>query len=195
MTQKVDHFNISDDRTYEMRYLMQNSSYDKVNGPILFYAGNEGGIWTFYNNSGFMTTTLAEKFNATVIAAEHRYYGKSMPFGDQSFNKDNGNLRYLNVQQVLEDYNALIIQLKKDIPSLKNKAVITFGGSYGGMLAAWLRMKYPHNFHGALASSAPVLWFKGKIVSTAYTAVASKVIKAQGGQQCYDLYSRGFYDL
>jgi lysosomal Pro-X carboxypeptidase len=98
MTQKVDHFNISDDRTYEMRYLMQNSSYDKVNGPILFYAGNEGGIWTFYNNSGFMTTTLAEKFNATVIAAEHRYYGKSMPFGDQSFNKDNGNLRYLNVQ-------------------------------------------------------------------------------------------------
>jgi lysosomal Pro-X carboxypeptidase len=82
----------------------------------------------------------------------------------------------------MEDYVALLTKLKSDTPSLKNKATILFGGSYGGMLAAWIRMKYPHMFQGALASSAPVLWFKDKTVNTAYTTVASKVIKQQGGQ-------------
>jgi len=63
----------------------------------LFYAGNEGGIHAFYDNTGFQTDTLALKWNATVVFAEHRYYGTSMPFGEDSFNKTNGNLRYLNV--------------------------------------------------------------------------------------------------
>jgi lysosomal Pro-X carboxypeptidase len=180
--QRIDHFNNSDTRTYKMRYLLQNETYNVDSGPILFYAGNEGGVYAFYNNTGFQTEYLASKFKATVVFAEHRFYGKSMPFGDKSFDKESGNLRYLNVEQVMADYVALLTKLKSDIPSLKNKATILFGGSYGGMLAAWIRMKYPHIFQGALASSAPVLWFKGKIVNTAYDTIASKVIKQQGGQ-------------
>ena len=55
----IDHFNGSYDTTYKMRYLVDLQYYDKEKGPILFYCGNEGDVWTFYNNSGFMTTTLA----------------------------------------------------------------------------------------------------------------------------------------
>ena len=33
---------------------------------------------------------------------------------------------------------------------------VTWGGSYPGMLAAWARLKYPHLFHAAVASSAPM---------------------------------------
>lgn len=43
-----------------MRYLVDSTYFDKTNGPIIFYAGNEGDVWTFWENSGFMTTTLAQ---------------------------------------------------------------------------------------------------------------------------------------
>jgi lysosomal Pro-X carboxypeptidase len=36
----------------------------------------------------------------------------------------------------------------KRIPNAKNSPLIVFGGSYGGMLAAWMRTKYPHVVDG-----------------------------------------------
>jgi len=40
------------------------------------------------------------------------------------------------------DYNELIKFIKMEY-NAGDKAVIAFGGSYGGMLAASMRMKYP----------------------------------------------------
>ncbi|VDO56316.1 unnamed protein product [Onchocerca flexuosa] len=60
---------------------------------------------------------LAPEFNAAVVFAEHRFYGKSHPFGKQSYTTIQ-NLGYLSSEQALGDF-ALLIR------HLKNK---TFGG-------------------------------------------------------------------
>lgn len=58
------------------------------------------------------------------------------------------------------DFVELIKFVREDY-NMEDKACIVFGGSYGGMLAGWLRMKFPQTFQGALAMSAPILYFQG----------------------------------
>ena len=41
------------------------------------------------------------------------------------------------------------------------------------MLSAWLRMKFPHVFQGALAASAPILFFDGYVSPNAYDDIAT----------------------
>ena len=55
-------------------------------------------------------------------------------------------LGYLTSEQALADYVELIQHLQSS--SAPRNPVIVFGGSYGGMLAAWFRMKYPHIVQG-----------------------------------------------
>jgi len=83
------------------------------------------------------------------------------------------------------DYVKLIQSVKKSYTA-EDRAVIVFGGSYGGMLAAWLRMKYPHVFQGALASSAPILFFDGATSPYAYNEIATKAF-AKKDPTCPDI--------
>ncbi len=65
------------------------------------------------------------------------------------------------------DYVELIKYIRYTYAAMDLPCIV-FGGSYGGMLASWLRMKYPHVFQGALASSAPILYFRNSPDATEY---------------------------
>lgn len=67
----------------------------------------------------------------------------------------------MSTQQALADYVDVLYELKNyqkanpdervRRPSKRANPVIAFGGSYGGMLAAWMRIKYPAVIEGYLS--------------------------------------------
>nr|XP_043615611.1 lysosomal Pro-X carboxypeptidase-like isoform X2 [Erigeron canadensis] len=160
--QTLDHFSFNDDLpSFQQRYLINTDHWVGPSrmGPIFMYCGNEGDIEWFAVNSGFVWE-IAPRFGAMVIFPEHRYYGESMPYGgrDEAY-KNASTLAHLTAEQALADFAVLITDLKRNL-SAQASPVILFGGSYGGMLAAWMRLKYPHIAIGALAASAPILQFE-----------------------------------
>ncbi|KAG8228746.1 hypothetical protein J437_LFUL009668 [Ladona fulva] len=173
-TVPVDHFSYSVKDTFKLRYLVNVENWNAdAKGPIFFYTGNEGDIEMFANNTGFMWD-IAKDFQAMVVFAEHRYYGKSLPYGNNSYT-DPKNLGFLSSSQALADYADLITYLQKSNSKSKAKTypVIAFGGSYGGMLSAWFRMKYPYIVDGAIAASAPILQFTGMVPCDAFNRIVT----------------------
>ena len=158
-TQSIDHFSWSapptGQFTYQQRYFLNDQFWKKdASGCILFYAGNEAPVDLYVNHTGLWWEAAAE-LNALIVFAEHRYFGKSQPFGDAS-----GQYLYaMTHEQALADYAVLIRDLQSNLTGGVTQPVIVGGGSYGGMLAAWARMKYPASFAGAIAASAPILAF------------------------------------
>lgn len=98
-----------------------------------------------------------------------RYYA-----GKDSLEKD---LSFLSIEQALADYAALIYHLKE-----KHKAegspVIAFGGSYGGMLAAWLRAKYPN----AVQVTHPTSGYMKLLFMWASMTVCEEIISLKAAQ-------------
>ena len=73
-TQSLTHAK-GDDRTYQQRYLVNDTFWgkgsaplwrddDSCPGPVLFYSGNEGPVDGFWPANGFMTDYLAPKWGA-----------------------------------------------------------------------------------------------------------------------------------
>ena len=178
--QPVDHFS-SSPVTYDERYYVCSGEYS-LGGPLFFYTGNESPVEMYVNNTGLMWET-ARDFGALLVFAEHRYYGKSQPFPECS----NDNLQWLQAGQAMADYAAMIEYLR---PLWGFSAVITFGGSYGGMLSAWMRIRYPHIVQGAIAASAPVFSLVG-LVPAPDEYVFNRIIAADAGEACGDMIRHG----
>lgn len=168
----VDHFSFTTNATFRLKYLY-NASFWQEGGPIFFYPGNEGSVDMFVQGTGFIWE-IAPRFQALVVFAEHRYYGESLPFGELSLLAPQ-YIGYLTSSQALADYVLLITHLQKKSRILC--PVIAFGGSYGGILAAWMRMKYPSVVFGAIASSAPIWQFEGLVPCNGFNEIVTNVYK------------------
>ncbi|XP_045511478.1 lysosomal Pro-X carboxypeptidase [Colias croceus] len=167
----LDHFGFQRNETFNIKYLENREHWDG-SGPIFFYTGNEGQIELFAKHTGFMWEIAAD-YRAKIVFAEHRYYGTSMPFNKSL---DNDHIGYLTSAQALADYADLINYLQGG--SLHPKSpVIAFGGSYGGMLAAYFRMKYPHIVAGAIAASAPIHMYPGMVPCDVFHRIVTSSFK------------------
>ncbi|XP_048538984.1 lysosomal Pro-X carboxypeptidase-like [Triticum urartu] len=158
--QELDHFTFTPNssRVFSQKYLLNDTFWRRkpTVGPLFVYMGGEADIEWLATTTGFMFD-IAPEFGALIVFIEHRFYGESKPFGNDLY-KSADMLGYLTSTQALADFAILITSLKQNM-SIVDAPVVVFGGSYGGMLASWFRLKYPHVAMGALASSAPILHF------------------------------------
>jgi pimeloyl-ACP methyl ester carboxylesterase len=120
--------------------------------PIVMLGG-EGPMATHYVTGHFYINEMAKHFGGLILSLEHRFYGESMPTADSS----TANLRYLSSEQALADAAWFAQNIGSTFGLNGDEKFIVVGGSYSGNLAGWARLKYPNVFHGASASSAPVL--------------------------------------
>ncbi|XP_046667646.1 putative serine protease K12H4.7 [Homalodisca vitripennis] len=150
-TQVLDHFDPTNNQTWQQRYQVVKDYYIE-GGPVFIMLGGEGEAsaeWMVLGN----WVNYAKQYNALMFQIEHRFYGKSFPTSDLSVE----NLRYLTTEQALADVAYFITGMNALYNLSSDTKWIAFGGSYSGNLAAWIRFKYPHLIHGAMAASGPVL--------------------------------------
>lgn len=160
VTQKVDHFSFADARTFQQRLIISHEFWRGDGYPIVIGIGGESNIQSSASRAGFIWQN-APRLQGLIVFIEHRYYGGSLPFRKYSFDRKLQNYKYLTVEQALQDA-IVTVQWVKDKFNATSSPVIAIGGSYGGALAAWLRVKFPHAIDMSLSSSAPVLQFPGQ---------------------------------
>lgn len=134
--------------TFKQRYYVDESLSKDNDAPVFFYICGE----SVCRPSALMGAIRehAKRFGAKLVALEHRFYGKSLPFNSLSTD----SLAFLSTDYALKDLANFqkIITRKR---GWKGKWV-AFGGSYPGSLSAYYRNHYPNLVVGSLASSAPV---------------------------------------
>ncbi|KAL5763903.1 hypothetical protein ACOSQ2_016497 [Xanthoceras sorbifolium] len=194
-TQTLDHFNYKPESyaTFQQKYVMNFKYWGGPNtsSPIFVHAGAE--VPVTWGIGGFIVD-LASQFNGLLLFIEHRYYGDSMPFGSEEEAYQNAStLGYFSSTQALADYAQLITDVKKNL-SAENCPVIAVGGSYGGMLASWLRLKYPHIVIGALASSAPILYFDDITPQNGYHVVVTEDFR-EYSESCYNTIKESWNEI
>ncbi|WCJ41659.1 Serine carboxypeptidase S28 family protein [Euphorbia peplus] len=193
--QTLDHFNYKPESyaKIKQRYILNSKYWGGANmsSPIFVYLGEEGDITD--DLKGFIVD-LADHFKGLMLFIEHRYYGESMPFGseDEAF-QNSSTLGYLSSEQALADYAEVIVHVKRKL-SAEKCPTIALGGSYGGELAAWFRLKYPHIVIGALASSAPILYYDDIIPQNGYHSIVTKDFK-ETSESCYNTIKKSWSEI
>ncbi|XAR59690.1 Lysosomal Pro-Xaa carboxypeptidase [Bertholletia excelsa] len=190
-TQTLDHFNYRTESyiTFQQRYII-NSKYwggPNTSSPIFVYTGDEAIITAIAAYAGFIVK-LASYFNGLLL------YIESVPFGSkQEAFQNTSNLGFFSSTQALANYAQLITDVKKNL-SAEHCPVIAVGGSYGGMLSSWFRLKYPHVAFGALASSAPILYFDDITPEDGYHAIVTKDFR-ETSKSCYNTIRKSWSEI
>ena len=136
----------TDDAWFMQRYVVSEWTGASPPRTVFFYAGNEAPVTKYVDSCGMMWENRAA-FRATLVFAEHRFWGASVPARP--------DYARMGPEQAIEDYARLLEVVNPN----RTMRVVAFGGSYGGMLAAWMRLTRPDVVDAAVASSAPVLAF------------------------------------
>ena len=141
LEQPVDHANPTNE-TFQQQILILKSADTPDTAPVFFMLGNETDstpdkLEALYKNYG-----SPEDF--IFIAADHRGYGQSITNDNQTVPD------YVKIDQVMQDYKALIDVYREEFTG----PWVGAGYSYGGSLVIDFASRYPETVDVVLSSSA-----------------------------------------
>ncbi|GAB4814328.1 hypothetical protein N2152v2_001374 [Parachlorella kessleri] len=195
--QPVDHFSKedADSPSWQQRVYVCTRFWGKLrNEPLFFYAGPEAALEKAFPS---VFSDWAQQDGGLLVYAEHRYYGESMPKGASSLTSE--GIQWLTAEQAVADYAAALrfVRQKYKVPS--SAPAVAYGGSYGGNLAAYMRILYPDDFDVAVAAGAPVKYlapaapYKHAINDS--FEVLTKAVQDASGSTCSKAIRLGFQTL
>ena len=121
---------------------------------IVLQSGETNGLNRLVYMQKGILAQLAEATGGMSVVLEHRYYGYSFPTRYLTTE----DLRFLTTEQALADEAYFAQNIK--FPGFEDQNLtshatpwISYGGSYAGAFSAFLRVKYPDVFWGAISSS------------------------------------------
>jgi alpha-L-fucosidase len=117
--------------------------------------------------------SMVERFGGLKLMMEHRFYGDSLPFGEESFENRPDRIGLLSMENALGDYAALISEVKREV-GCADCPVLALGGSYPGMLTAYFRYKYPSIVDMGLPASAALFMNSPMTPQYAYYDIITK---------------------
>mmetsp|Transcript_24505 Transcript_24505/g.39873 ORF Transcript_24505/g.39873 Transcript_24505/m.39873 type:complete len:485 (+) Transcript_24505:3431-4885(+) len=193
-----DHFDPLNINTWHQAYYVNDAFWDgpESGAPVFVCVGGEGKFMdaSVVHSSVHCNNAVEwlEETGALMVAVVHRYYTGNMSASPANYKTSVKNYKFLTVNQALADLAMFHVHISQRfrLDTQRNKFVL-FGGSYPGMLAAFARLKYPHLFYAAVASSAPV----GSVFNMrGYNdVVAQSFTKASvgGSQECRAKIAKG----
>lgn len=158
-----DHFDGSNNHTWLQAYFVNDTFWKPgSSAPVFICVGGEGppldGSAVVFSVHCNDAVEMLPSTGAIMFAVEHRYYGchnaSACPVPDV---QAPGALKFLSSRQALGDLTAFVAFISNKYNLTQANKIVSWGGSYPGMLAGWFRVKFPHLVHAAVASSAPVL--------------------------------------
>ena len=127
-------------------------------------------------------TNISTTLTGLIVFLEHRYYGESKIFLSNSTSKL--DLQYLTVENALQDTAAFLTHFKRERGCNNKCKTFVFGGSYGGMLVGWFRLKYPHMSTGGVVSSGSIDYYDIDTIPEQTWSNALSAWQYEGGEEC-----------
>lgn len=163
--QLIDH-NDPDRGTFGQRYWW-NAEHWSPGGPVIIFTPGEqhGDGFNAWLSNSTIIGLMAEAVGGASVVYEHRYYGESSPYEEQTIE----NLMPLTIENVLKDGTHFAKEVNfpfdpEDTSDPSKAPWVYSGGSYSGAIVSWTATVEPGTFWAYHASSAIVqaiedFWF------------------------------------
>ncbi|XP_058454930.1 putative serine protease K12H4.7 [Malaya genurostris] len=174
---QVDHFDLQNTEQWTLRYFSNTELY-RDGGPIFIFLGGFRPIVPSMIGDTTLIYEMAREVNGAIFAFESRFYGISQVTGDLSTE----NLSLLNADQILADLAEFVTHIRREFIEDENARVLVAGSEWGGGLAAWFRIRYPHLGNAAWSSSG---YMNAMVNFADFSEAWGDTMINHGSQECY----------